>query len=46
MTGDPAEVSHAAVPVVGVHLEHILDSHSSTEEVTTDSVHDTLGLTG
>lgn len=46
MTGDPAKISHATISVVGVDVEDILDCHSCTEKVSTDGVHDTLGLAG
>ena len=44
MTGDPAEVSHAAEAVVGVDVEGILHGQGSAEEETTDGMHDTLRL--
>lgn len=44
MASDPAKVSHAAEFVVGVGVEHVFDSHGSTEEESSDRVHDTLGL--
>lgn len=44
MSGNPANISAAEVPVSIVDVEDILASRSSTKEVATGGVHHTLGL--
>jgi len=46
VTRDPGNVGHASKFIVGVDIEHILDSQGGTEEVASSGVHDSLGLSG
>ena len=44
VTSNPAQVGHTAESVLGMHVEHVLDSHSCSEKESANSVHDPLGL--
>ena len=46
VAGNPAKVSHATESIIGVNIEDIFDSNCSTEEISSDGMHDTLGLAG
>lgn len=46
VTGNPADITAAEVPVAIVNVEHILSGGGGTQEITAGGVHDTLGLAG
>lgn len=44
MTCDPTDIGHASKFVTGMNVEDKLDGKSSTKQVSTSSVNDTLGF--
>ena len=46
MPGNPSNISHTGVPVVGMEIEDILDGYGCTKQVTGSGMYDALWLTG
>jgi hypothetical protein len=46
MAGNPTDVGHASKPILGMHIEDILDGQGSSKKVTGSGVNDAFRFAG